>query len=207
MITINHGKWIKYTPDEPRDGAPPSAMYCKRETDNLDWYEFVNGRVEKIEEFKATPQFPTMNSARRRRISTAIAQTSVGAVANPGPEGTWVVGPATYEVDRLFPAGGYFLEIQEYTGTDPQKDLHNMVFDPATGSLSPAVPVVRAISRSQIVERLHELNKMTELSSFLNNHLYQKERWYSNQHFKVDDNVLLAMLTEIGADPGVVLRP
>ena len=209
MITINHGKWVKYTPQPgmEREGAPPTAIYCMRESDNLDWYSFVHGPEPKIQDFKATPQMPTMNSARNRRVSPAINPSSVGAVANAGPEGTWVIGPATYDVDRLFPAGGYFLEIKEYTGSDPQKDLHGMVFDPATGSLTPPVPMARAISRSQIVERLHELNKMTELSTFLNNHLYQKERWYSNQVFKVDDNVLLAMLTEIGADPGVILRP
>lgn len=39
MIT-NHGTWSRYVPEKPHPHAPANTMYCRRDGDGVDWYEF-----------------------------------------------------------------------------------------------------------------------------------------------------------------------
>jgi len=42
MTHIDHGSWVLYKPAQARADAPSGAMFCKRENDGVDWYEYVH---------------------------------------------------------------------------------------------------------------------------------------------------------------------
>ena len=117
MSIINHGKWIAYKPETLPEGAPPNAMFAKREGDDTDWYGYVNSG----ENFGAdNVKF------------MAAWRDSVGG---------YVVGPAVYDPTMLFPASQIVGEITDYTGTDPQNDLGGKIYDEAAGTFSDPPPV------------------------------------------------------------------
>lgn len=120
MNIIDHGNWIAYQPTarETPEGAPPNAMFARRESDGVDWYQYVS----KPESFGAN----TVKFAAIYRAENING---------------YVVGPATYVADRIFPAGHIVAEITDYSGADPQADLGNKVYDPATGAFSEQPPV------------------------------------------------------------------
>ena len=41
MNTIDHGMWNAYTPTTLPEGAPPHAMFVRRDSDGVDWYDYV----------------------------------------------------------------------------------------------------------------------------------------------------------------------
>ncbi len=43
MNIINHGMWARYVPESPPEGFPENTMFCRRDTDAIDWYEFMKG--------------------------------------------------------------------------------------------------------------------------------------------------------------------
>jgi hypothetical protein len=46
MATVkDHGYWVRYIPVEPPEGIPRAAVFCRRESDGQDWYEYVNRDV------------------------------------------------------------------------------------------------------------------------------------------------------------------
>ena len=38
---IDHGKWVPYQPDTLPPHAPPNALFARRESDGVDWYDYV----------------------------------------------------------------------------------------------------------------------------------------------------------------------
>lgn len=40
MKIIDHGTWSKYTPKKGHPDAPVNTMYCRRDSDEIDWYEY-----------------------------------------------------------------------------------------------------------------------------------------------------------------------
>lgn len=95
MNVINHGKWERHKPKKGHPDAPPNTMYARNDKGD-DWYDYIRG-----EHFKEG--------------SVKIACAFMGDL--------WVVGPAVYEADRLFPANQMVLEITDYEGDDPQRDF------------------------------------------------------------------------------------
>jgi len=117
MAHINHGMWRRYQPTETREGIPPDVLYCRRESDGLDFYDFVQP--------PATP----------------YAEGSVAiAVMWREEYNAHVVGAATYDPTAMFPADSVIIEIDDYTGSDPQADLGGRVYDLETMTLG-EVPV------------------------------------------------------------------
>lgn len=112
MNIIEHGNWLPYKPTEPPKNAPVNALFAKRESDGVDWYEYVN-------------------DGKKFGADTV----KLAAVYRDYAQG-YVVGPAVYDATLIFPPDHVVLEITDYTGSDPQKDFGNMVIDPATGALS-----------------------------------------------------------------------
>ena len=119
MNIIDHGSWVLYTPalGKRPDDAPLSAMFARRESDQVDWYEYVKD--------PASFQTGTVKFA-------AVYRDYAGG---------YVVGPAVYAADRIFPAGHIVGEITDYAGSDPQADLGNKVYDPATATFSEMPPI------------------------------------------------------------------
>jgi hypothetical protein len=138
MNVIEHGSWVRYQPSTIPDDAPPNALFCRRESDGMDWYAYVH---------------PGTNFGADTVKFAAIMRDGVG----------YVVGPATTDATAMFPADHLVGEITDYVGTDPQGDLGNKVFDPATGAFTdqppPPARQVETAAEKLILQTLGQLAK------------------------------------------------
>lgn len=114
---MSHGRWIAYKPETLPEFAPPNALFCRRETDSVDWYDYVKN-----------PE--------------SFAADSVKFTAVKMDYG-WIIGAANRDATMLHPAGQLVLEVIDYKGADPQEELENRLFDPETLRLGdrPPLPV------------------------------------------------------------------
>jgi hypothetical protein len=108
---VDHGRWALYQPDTLPEQAPSGALFARRESDGVDWYDYVRSGVNFGPD---TVKF------------TALWQDIHNG---------YVVGAATRDVTRLFPAEQLVREIIDYHGGDPQAELGNRLYDPDTHRL------------------------------------------------------------------------
>lgn len=117
-----HGRWQLYQPDKWPEHAPPLALFARRESDGVDWYVYS------------------------RDLKNFSPDTVKFTVLWQDIHNGFVVGAATRDVARLFPAGQMLLEIIDYHGgDDPQAELGQKIYDPDTRALRdlpPLPPVV-----------------------------------------------------------------
>lgn len=119
---VDHGKWVLYQPDTFPPHAPYGALFARRESDGVDWY--VYSRDSKNFFGPDTVKF------------TAMWQDIHSG---------FVIGAATRDVTRLFPAGQLLREIIDYHGgDDPQAELGQKLFDPDSRTLHALPPLPRA---------------------------------------------------------------
>lgn len=133
-MIIEHGSWVYYTPAEPyKDfaGSSMNFLYTQRGTDAKDWYVFVNDE-------------------------TPFQPGSVKMTAYQASDGL-VVGAATYDATHLWPANALLLEETDYTGSDPQADYGNKIYDPATGTFSDRVLPAQSPSLADLLKRIEAL--------------------------------------------------
>ena len=128
MNVIEHGNWVRYQPDVIRADAPLNTMFCRRESDGVDWYDYVH---------------PGGNFNSNTVKFTAMMRDGIG----------YIVAAATTDATAMFPADHIVGEITDYVGTDPQGDLGNKVFDPATGAFT-AQPAARHVVVETEAEKL-----------------------------------------------------
>src|SRR4051812_26130640 len=84
MSVKDHGKWVSYSPDPHPEHYPKNVIFAKRESDGIDWYDYVRGdHFEK----------DTMKFILEERDGKTCIRT-----------------PAV-EADRLFPVGGRLVEV------------------------------------------------------------------------------------------------
>jgi len=133
MRHIHHGKWLRYTPERLPEHAPPLTMFARRESDGVDWYEYINPHLE-----------PLTSKLRDQPAKSNFAKDSVkfAAFMTDLPDGTqrYVVGPAVHDENRIWPAGHIVVEIPDYAGSDPQEELRNKVYDPDTETFTDQPP-------------------------------------------------------------------
>jgi hypothetical protein len=129
MTIIDHGTWVRYTPAEPPKDAPPNTMFARRESDGVDWYDYVNSG---------------------RHFQTSSVKLTVMAREPGGP--LIVSAPAT-DATMLFPANHRVIEI---TGNYSQRSINDLmdefgtkVIDVKTGKLSDPPPHIFAGKTSQ----------------------------------------------------------
>ncbi len=103
MKILYHGKWSVYKPASRNPNAPPNTVYARRESDGMDWYNFIHDN----------------HPFKKGSVIVTLVNTDMGLV----------IGAAVYEADRLFPDYGHIIEIEGYTGKNPQKDFGNKFFD------------------------------------------------------------------------------
>jgi hypothetical protein len=106
----DHGKWTLYQPDIRPEHAPPSALFARRESDGVDWYEYS-------------------------RDSSNFSPDTVKFTDLAGQHNGFIINAATFDVTTLFPAGQRLLEIIDYHGGDPQTELGERFFDLDTRTL------------------------------------------------------------------------
>lgn len=130
MAHIDHGNWLAYAPNSPPKDAPLHAMFARRESDGVDWYEFIKGFGLDTVKFAAD------------------MRDGVG----------YVVGPAVYDATKIFPAGCIVREIPDYTGSDPQADFGSKLYDPATETFSEIVrPPAKGPTLADLAARITAL--------------------------------------------------
>jgi hypothetical protein len=111
MKIIDHGKWIPYKPakDAWPEGAPRHALFSKRESDGVDWYDYVK---------------------------TAFQADSVKiAFMFHDYEQQWIIGPAVIDPTMIFPPNHYVREILDFGSTDEDEIIaafRNKAVDPDT---------------------------------------------------------------------------
>jgi hypothetical protein len=140
MKIIDHGKWIPYKPAKDRwpEGAPTQALFCKRESDGVDWYDYVN---------------PPKNN-RRRLFSENFREDSVKvAFMFHEMEQKWIIGPSVIDATLIFPANHHVREFIGFGSVDEDEIIaafRNKVIDPDTNALSER-PVLEKIDWLAVV--------------------------------------------------------
>ena len=108
---VDHGKWMLYTPDTLPQHAPPGALFARRESDAVDWYDYSRDS--------------------KNFSPDTVKFTALWQDIHNG----FVVGAATRDVTWLFPAGQLVREIIDYRGDDPQIELGSKLYHPDTHAL------------------------------------------------------------------------
>lgn len=122
---IDHGNWVPYTRDavlspEGFPLAPAGTIFCKRESDGVDWYEF--SRAE--------------GSFAEGSVLVACLSTDLGYITQ-----------AVYSDPQImFPQNCMLIEVQGWEGEKPHNEFGMKVFDPEAGTFSdipvPVQPVI-----------------------------------------------------------------
>lgn len=124
---IDHGKWVLYQPDTLPEHAPPGALFARRESDGVDWYDYS-----------------------RDAKSFGPYTVKFTVLLQHGH----VIGAATRDVTRLFPAGMLVRELTEFHGHDPQAELELKRYDPDSNTLHDLPPPQPAFDAQGLEARL-----------------------------------------------------
>jgi hypothetical protein len=134
MSVIDHGTWVRYKPKELPEGAPPHAMFCKRESDGVDWYEYVNSGKN----FK----------------NVSVKLTVMAREVN----GPLIISAPTTDPTTLFPAGHRVIEIEQDHSSKTVDELithfANKIIDVKTGEMSDAPPPRFEDPMARTIEKL-----------------------------------------------------
>lgn len=150
-----HGSWSRYTPDPFPTEKPVNTMFCKRDTDGVDWYDYAHD-----------PKNWTDGSAKLCIQSFGTDKMVVTAV-NTDP---------TF----LFPQDGTVLEVIGFEGDADQ--FHNNLVDLATDSfVPPPGPPVRTV-KADIWRRCTDAEAET-LSNLLAALPARKRNLYNDANF------------------------
>jgi hypothetical protein len=139
MNIIDHGKWLPYKPAELPYGIPDTVLFARRESDGVDWYEYSRG-------------------------GSNFRPDTVKFIAHHQPVvDRLVIGAAVRDVSMLFPANAVVCEITDYSGTDPQKEFGQKIFDLTAKTISdwPKHPIQRK-NPMELVYELEDRIKVLE---------------------------------------------
>jgi hypothetical protein len=117
---IDHGWWRQYEPERPPSYAPPTAVFIRREGDNVDWYDYVR------------PSDPNYKSyfGFDHTLKPNFEARSLKCNVYKHPElGCDVIGTAVYDPTTLFPNGQRIIEIIGFEGDDPHTEFGGKVYD------------------------------------------------------------------------------
>lgn len=117
MSIIEHGDWTRYYPNPRPEGAPPNAMFTRRDSDARDWYQYVNSTTANFQ-----PNSVKMTIYRQ------------------GADGP-MVGAAVFDPTMLWPDQALIVEDTSYSGDDPQADYGRKIYDPTTQTFSDPPPL------------------------------------------------------------------
>ena len=112
MNTIDHGDWHVYTPTTLPERAPEHALFARRDSDGVDWYDYVHDPAQ---------LHPAIPSRLRCSIAPPVNTSSA---------------PPPMTRPRYFQAGCIVHEVTDvYRQRSCKTDLGSKAFDPATGDL------------------------------------------------------------------------
>jgi hypothetical protein len=111
MTIINHGSWSRYVPTVFPLGVPTGAIFCKRDADGIDWYDYVHN-------------------------GASFAPASIKLTVFQG-----VAMAVTNDAQALFPAGCVLVEITGDNTVDPQAAYGGFIYDAAANTLTAPAPL------------------------------------------------------------------
>ena len=128
MAVIDHGLWVKYVPAVYPFDVPSGAVFCRRESDGHDWYEYVNV-IEGVEHHK--------NRKRRFELDSIKFVIEVeGRDESRDP----IIRTAAVDASRLFPAGCRLIELTDVRREQNEgaliEEFVNRRFDLKTGRIN-----------------------------------------------------------------------
>lgn len=160
---IDHGFWQPYTQDavlspEGHPLVPAGTIFCKRESDDTDWYEF--SRAE--------------GSFAAGSILVACLKTDIG----------WVTQGVFADFGRMFPQNQMLIEIQGWEGEKPHNVFGGKIFDPVAQTFAeipaPVVPVIT--SKKDIWVRATDAEADT-IETVLSQQTTRKQRIFSEAQY------------------------
>jgi hypothetical protein len=112
MNIIDHGLWTRYVPANPKEDLPGFIMFCRRDADDQDWYDYIHGEEPEL----------GGNSIKMTVDDKDIVQ-------------------AVYrDATKLFPQNSLLLEITDDPVDDPQAKYGGKLYDPETMTFSDPPP-------------------------------------------------------------------
>lgn len=113
---MSHGRWIPYRPDKLPELVPSNTLFCHRESDLIDWYDYV-------------------------RDENNFTAGSVKFMARKQDD-SWIISVASHDASMLHPADQWVMEVIDYHGGDPSEELAGRLFDPVALRLGDRPPIV-----------------------------------------------------------------
>jgi len=162
MAIKDHGVWRRYLPTAKEvGGAPRGALFLKRESDGLDWYQYVN----------TNPNVPAQ-STRPVQFDPRSVKAVVEVVTEKDNSEVSIIRTAAVDATRLFPDGCRVVELFDIQRDQDEAALiEEFVWrriNPQTGDLGPKweppTPTPQIDDRvasalEMILERLERLEK------------------------------------------------
>lgn len=122
---IDHGTWVPYTREavvspEGFPLVPAGTMFCRRESDGADWYDFSRAQ----------------DSFAAGSILIACLKTDIG----------WVTQGVFADFGRMFPQNQMLIELQGWEGEKPHNEFGMKIYDPVVQTFTDIpVPVPQVI--------------------------------------------------------------
>jgi hypothetical protein len=169
MKIIDHGTWTRYQPEAKPTDAPVTAMFLRRDSDGVDWYDYVR------------PNF-LLTNPRKKTYNPEIDNAPLPAPNfRPGnifcniyyhPEfKVHIVGTAVRDPTMMCPIGQRVIEIVGFDGDDPHAEFGGKVYDHEAGTFTILVrpPISPSPLEQKILDRLDTITaRLKELERKIN---------------------------------------
>jgi len=134
----NHGEWEAYQPEAVPEDKPSGALFARRKSDGVDWYDYVKNEPFGKNTVKLTARWIE-------------------------PLKSYLVGAAVRDGARLFPPGYIVVEFDS-DNADPQKEFGGRLYDAKKGTFGdrpkPEIPPTE--TETKILFRLDDIIQRLE---------------------------------------------
>jgi hypothetical protein len=125
---VDHGSWSRYTPTTLPEGAPPTALFIRRDSDGTDWYDYAK----------------TATNFQPSTLKMTVTNNIVSTVAE--------------DPTLLFPQGATLLEIFGTPLGDQHDAWSQCGYDPATQTFTdPPDPITEVPAIKRLEDRIAAL--------------------------------------------------
>ena len=160
----DHGFWTRYIPAVIESNVPRGALFLRRDSDGMDWYEHIH---DPVDDFGKPKKDEDGNEIRNTSFGIKTVKVVVEVKGRDNTKQS-VVRAAAVEADRLFPEGAQLLELLDEEREQDEaaliEEFCNRYIDMETGKVGarvelprPEDPVMDALK--EIMRRLDKLEK------------------------------------------------
>ena len=159
MKIIDHGTWVPYKPDKPKGDAPANAVFMRRESDGVDWYDYVRPNFYQM--FPRPQSLLELNGETQPLKPNFVSGSLVCNVYHHKHFKVDIVGTATRDPTAVMPYRQRVIEIVGYEGDDPHAEFGGKVYDHEAGTFTKLeLPPFKPSPEFQsILDRLEKLER------------------------------------------------